>query len=319
MTFPWPRVCAAAPVTAVFKRTAEDFRVRETLAFKPCGSGEHLYLRIEKTNVTTPFLAGEIARGFDVAPVAVGYAGMKDRRSIGEQWFSVSTSKDETAFPAIDGVRLLNATRHPRKLRKGQLAGNHFDICLRDLGEGDWDRRLHHVVTHGAPNYFGPQRFGGDNLHAALAWLPDRRRIRLSRFKQGLYLSVLRSYLFNEVLGARVEAGNWNRPVDGEVLEDGVETATPTGPLWGRGRSAALGTAAEIESAALAAQQKLLALLEHAGLTQGRRSLVLRPENMRWWTHEGGLKVSFRLRPGGYATAMLREVFDLVQPETASS
>ena len=319
MTFPWPRVCPAAPVSAVFKRTAEDFRVREALGFKPCGSGEHLYLRIEKTNVTTPFLAGEIARGFDVAPVAVGYAGMKDRRSIGEQWFSVCTSKNETALPGIEGVRLVSATRHTRKLRKGQLAGNHFDIRLRDLGDGEWERRLHRVVTHGVPNYFGPQRFGGDNLHAALAWLPDRRRTRLSRFKQGLYLSVLRSYLFNEVLGARVEAGSWNRPVDGEVLEEGAETVTPTGPLWGRGRSAAFGTAAEIESAALAAHRDLLALLEHVGLTQGRRSLVLRPEQVRWCSHEGGLKVGFWLPSGSYATAMLREVFDLVQPEAASS
>jgi tRNA pseudouridine13 synthase len=243
---------------------------------------------------------------------------MKDRRSIGEQWFSVCTSKDETAFPVIDGARLLSATRHARKLRKGQLAGNHFDICLRDLGVGDWERGLHRVVTHGVPNYFGAQRFGGDNLQAALAWLPDRQRTRLSRFKQGLYLSVLRSYLFNEVLGVRVEAGNWNRPVDGEVLSDGAETATPTGPLWGRGRSAASGAAAEIEFAALAAHRDLLVLLEHAGLTQGRRGLVLRPAEARWRSLQGGLKISFWLPSGGYATAMLREVFDLAQPEAAS-
>jgi len=315
MTFPWPRACAAAPVTAVFKRTAEDFRVREALAFEPSGGGEHLYLRLEKTDVATPFLADEIARGFDVAPVAVGYAGMKDRRSVAEQWFSVSTSRDAAAFPCIDGVRLLNATRHPRKLRKGQLAGNHFDIYLRDLGEGDWERRLQSVAAHGAPNYFGPQRFGGNNLDAALAWLPKRRRVRISRFKQSLYLSVLRSYLFNEVLGTRVEAGNWNQPVSGEVLEEGTEVATPTGPLWGRGRSAAVGTAAEIESAALFVHRELLALLEHAGLKQDRRSLVLRPTELVWRPHEGGLKISFRLRPGGYATALLREAFALMEPK----
>ncbi len=315
MTFPWPRTCAAAPVTAVFKRTAEDFRVRETLVFKPSGRGEHLYLRLEKTDIATPFLADEIARGFGVAPVAVGYAGMKDRHSVAEQWFSVSTAKDAAAFPGIEGVRLLNATRHSRKLRKGQLADNRFDICLRDLGKGDWERRLQSLVAHGAPNYFGPQRFGGNNLDAALAWLPKRRRVRVSRFKQSLYLSVLRSYLFNEVLGTRVEAGSWNRPVFGEVLEEGAEVATPTGPLWGRGRSAAVGTAAEIESGALFAHRGLLALLEHTGLTQGRRSLVLHATELAWQPHEGGLKISFRLPPGGYATALLREAFVLMQPK----
>ena len=78
---------------------------------------------------------------------------------------------------------------------------------------------------------------------------------------------------------------------------------------------AAVGTAAEIESAALFAHRELLALLEHAGLKQGRRSLVLRPAELVWRPNEGGLKISFWLRPGRYATALLREAFDLMQPK----
>ncbi len=67
-------------------------------------------------------------------------------------------------------------------------------------------------------------------------------------FQKGLHLSTARALLFNAVLAYRVEAGNWDRLIDGDVPLDGA----PTGPLWGRGRAQARDAALNLETAALA-------------------------------------------------------------------
>lgn len=315
MTFPWPRACSADPVAAGFRAAVDDFVVREELAFTPSGAGEHLYLHLRKRNLATPELADCLARTFRVDGSAVGYAGMKDKRAVTDQWFSIATPEPAEAFPAVPGVTLLGASRHARKLRRGELIGNGFEIRLTGLDDDAWEPRLAQVAAHGAPNYFGPQRFGRDNLAAALAWLPQRRRRRVSRFRQGLHLSVLRSFLFNEVLAARVRAGNWNRAIPGDVLGGDDGQCDPAGPLWGRGSTAAREEALVLEQAALASHAGLLEGLEHAGLRQERRSFVLRPRDMRWERRGSDLLVRFALPAGGYATALLAEVFLLRAPE----
>lgn len=65
--------------------------------------------------------------------------------------------------------------RHGRKLRPGDLQGNHFRIVLRNVaGEhGAVEARLQAVASQGAPNYFGGRRFGfeGGNVeHGRPSW-----------------------------------------------------------------------------------------------------------------------------------------------------
>ncbi|MFU8817755.1 MAG: tRNA pseudouridine(13) synthase TruD, partial [Pseudomonadales bacterium] len=284
------------------------------------GCGEHLLLRLEKTGLSSPQVAAALAEAFGVAEVAVGYAGMKDKHAVTEQWFSVHTPENQ--MPPLAGVRLLEATRQQRKLRRGELAGNRFRITLRGVSGSAWIERLTSIGKLGVPNYFGPQRFGGDNLELARRWLPERRRRRIPAFRSGLYLSVLRSFLFNEVLAARVRADAWRRLMDGDVpmllpqmdaSAEGVAAAqqVPTGPLWGRGRPLVSGDALALEQAALEPHRALCEGLEHAGLVQQRRSLVLRPAALTWQRHDDSVTVAFVLPPGGYATVLLAEAFDL--------
>lgn len=325
MTNTWPRQRREVVASALFKASPQDFRVVELPETRDASGGEHLYLRIEKTDLTTVEVARWLAASFRVPEVAVGYAGLKDKRAVTEQWFSVHTPLEADALPARDGVRLRAAQRGPRKLRRGQLGGNRFRVCLRRVtGDGGQERlaerlasRLADLSSEGVPNYFGPQRFGGDNLSRAREWLARRPRGGARGFRRGLHLSVLRSFLFNEVLAARVADGSWSRLIDGDApmplpRPEGVDgPSVPTGPLWGRGRSAATGAALEIERAALAAHRDVCDGLEHAGLTQERRSLVLKPAGLSWQQSGADLELTFTLPPGGYATSLLAEVFDL--------
>lgn len=311
----WPRTAERA-ISAVFKVTPGDFRVDEFLPFEPSGDGEHLLVRLEKTGMGTPELARFLADAHGIDHQDVGYAGMKDKRAVTTQWFSLRgvPALDESVA-ALDGIRVLDVTRHRQKLRRGALGGNAFQLVLREPGSGDLAGAMATLAGRGAPNYFGGQRFGWDNLQRAKDWLARRRRTRLSPFKQGLYLSVLRSFLFNEVLAARVAAGTWSEPIAGDALDD---RSLPTGPLWGRGRSTTTALAAEVERTALAPHVALLDGLEHAGLTQARRGFVVRPLDFSWQQDGGRIDVRFRLGAGEYATSLLGDVFDLREPDEPS-
>ncbi|MCH8142195.1 MAG: tRNA pseudouridine(13) synthase TruD [Proteobacteria bacterium] len=307
----WPRAYPATGLSAVFKHTPDDFRVDESLSFEVTGSGEHLYLFVEKRNLGTPEVAGYLARQFQVNSVAIGYAGMKDKVAVARQWFSVHTARNiklpDEAGLDLPGLRVLSATRHDRKLRRGQVCRNAFTVLLKDVRGDGLSERMELLAENGAPNYFGPQRFGGDNLQAARTWLQRRRKSRISKFMKGLYLSVLRAFLFNEILGHRVEDGSWNRSIEGDVLIGG----DPTAPLWGRGRSQTLAMALAMENSALVPHRTLCDGLEYAGVSQQRRTQVLLADWLRWEQSGDELLLRFALPGGSYATSLLNESFDL--------
>ena len=282
-----------------FKSEPSHFRVVEQLSFELSGAGEHAYVQVRKTGINTTDAAARLARFAGVAGRDVGYAGMKDKWAVADQWFSLPAA--ELDFSGADlGAEMvvLGQGRHERKLRRGQVAANAFDVTLvgapADLP----------LPARPFPNYFGPQRFGDCNLEQARSWIGRRRQRRVSRFKQGLYLSTLRSHLFNCVLAERERLANWATPVPGDVLDD---AGRPTGPLWGRGRSPVSDVAAKIESAALRHEQSLLDALEHAGVDQSRRALVAEARNLSVSPAPEGAKVSFSLDAGTYATVFLAQ------------
>lgn len=307
----WAYALGRPQASAQFRRTPEDFVVHEDLGFEPCGEGEHVYLHIQKRGENTAWLARQIARLAGVDNNAVGYAGLKDRQAVTRQWFSVYLPKgDEPDWQQLgsDSIQVLAATRHRQKLRRGAHRANHFQIRLHQL-EGETgaalQQRLDTVAEQGVPNYFGPQRFGhdGNNLHDAERLLVAGGRIA-NRQKRGLILSAARSWLFNQVLDRRVGEGSWHSALPGETLVN----EWPSGPLWGRGRLAGSEQTVALEQAVLAPLQDWCNGLEHVGLSQERRALVLLPADFRSAVSADSLEVSFGLLPGGYATAVLREI-----------
>lgn len=168
-----PHVAPALYITAdipgtggVIKQRPEDFLVDETAAYQPSGEGDHLYLYVEKRNLSTLEAARILAGHFGVAPDTVGFAGMKDRVAITRQLFSVHTpGKKPEDFPQLDHERLQVqwADRHTNKIRLGHLTGNRFSIRIRDVGVAQVraaKASLDRLATLGVPNRFGPQRFG---------------------------------------------------------------------------------------------------------------------------------------------------------------
>jgi tRNA pseudouridine13 synthase len=126
--------------TAVLRASPEDFQVEEILGYDADGEGEHALLWVEKRGSNTDWVAKELARFAEVPPLNVGYAGLKDRHAVTRQTFSVQLAgkpdPDWSAFPHAE-VKVLAATRHKRKLKRGALRGNRFVLVLREVQGAD--------------------------------------------------------------------------------------------------------------------------------------------------------------------------------------
>jgi tRNA pseudouridine13 synthase len=299
-----------------FRTHWADFNVREILGFTPEGEGEHQYLHITKSGVNTEWVAQAIAKYLGVKLMDVGFCGQKDRHGITSQWFSVycprvpAVNWDEFVQQYSNEIKVEATSIGKRKLRRGQHQANEFSIILRfarALDSKVINDRLICIREHGVPNYFGEQRFGRNqnNLLGAKRWLEDK--IPLNKLgSKGMIMSAARSYIFNLVLAERVRQRNWQTALLGE------QTSNPTGPLWGRGRPLISLETLELETQILADHQDWLNGLEHCGLAQERRALVMLPQNLRWHMNDDNLQLDFSLAPGQFATAMLREIFILM-------
>ena len=312
----------------------EDFEVEEMLGHSPSGAGEHLWLWVEKREHNTTDVAAMLARAAGVHPREVGFAGLKDRNAVTRQFFSVQLAgKPDPAWAdwQLPGISILSASRSARKIQRGRLQGNRFVLWVREL-EADRDaleQRLICLRDHGAPNGFGEQRFGGNNVARARALFAGQLKRKPSRHKRGFYLSAARSLLFNRVLQARIRTGTWNRMLDGDVaILDGshsffvpapgdAEIAArcerldlhPSGPLAGEGPSPVQGEVGELEAQVLDAEADLVRGLGQFRLRQERRALRTRVNELEWGFPEPNcLKLSFSLGSGSYATSILREL-----------
>ncbi len=317
----------------------EDFVVCEELGFDPDGTGEHAFLQLEKRGLNTVDLAQRLSEVSGVPLRDIGYSGLKDRNAVTRQWISVGLAgRDEPDWEIVarrGDVKILQCTRHGRKLRRGVHRANAFTLILRDV-EGDRDDlvwRLQQVRDTGVPNFFGEQRFGrdGNTLNQARRWVSQQGGRRLSRHKRGLYLSALRAYLFNLLLAERVRGGNWNRVLEGDVcalqgtrsffpcaeVDAGISRRAASGdlhpalPLWGRGRPLQGTDRLAEQQALLASEAALCAGLEAAGLELDYRPARLLADDFCWqFCDDDSLRLTFRLGSGSYATAVLAQIIN---------
>lgn len=311
-----------------------DFVVREWLGFEADGEGDHWLLKIRKTSANTHWVVKQLSRLSKIHPRDIGFAGLKDRNAIAEQSFTLPVrSAMESPWAGVtgDGFEVIGATRHRRKLKRGALRGNDFEIVIRNFA-GDparLDTLLAVIEARGVPNYFGPQRFGngGGNLVRARQMFTGELRIE-DRMQRGFALSAARAAIFNAVLARRVTNGIWNRMQAGDMASlDGsnsifavtdvddvlIDRCTrldihPSGPLWGRGELPTQGETLALEKEVAQELATFAEGLERVGLEQERRSLRLRVSDLQWSQAEGNVKLQFRLPRGAFATTVLHEL-----------
>ena len=329
----WSYAYGGAESQGVIRKTPDDFIVNEIQSFELSGTGEHAFLLIEKCSENTDYVARILARFASVRQRDVSYAGLKDRHARTTQWFSVwLPGKPDPDWQELNSetIKVLQATRHSKKLKRGSLAGNEFILRIRDWS-GDkaiLEQQLQTIKAQGVPNYFGEQRFGreGGNIAKALALFAGGK---VSRSQRSIYLSAARAYLFNHILSARVANNTWNQALVGDVLmfdnSHSFFTAEtldesilqrveqldihPTAVLFGKGVAQVSTAVALLEQQVISQYDDLAQGLYAFGMEQDRRALRSHIQELQWqFIDNTNLELKFTLNAGSYATALLREV-----------
>ncbi|VAX37661.1 tRNA pseudouridine(13) synthase [hydrothermal vent metagenome] len=329
-------------IGGVIKQQPEDFVVEEIPAYLPTEEGEHLFLWIEKRDVSAEDLLQHLAKSLRIRRRDIGAAGMKDRYAVTRQYLSVP-AKSEEFLPHVetDAIHVLNASRHRNKLKTGHSRGNRFSLLIREPNEQaeTTAQQLFEIFERqGFPNYFGNQRFGYNGKTYKLGFrllkgeesirdIPPRRRRFLSR----LALSAAQSFLFNQMLDFRIGTEIFKSVILGDVMQvvqsGGLFTAEDlliiteqfrfenhetiiTGPMFGPKMKVAYGEPARWEDELLFSHKLDESSFEkYSRLTSGtRRPYAVHPKDVHIKTEPEGLRLEFTLPKGVYATSLLREL-----------
>lgn len=339
-----------------FRNQPEDFRVEELPLYEASGEGEHAMLLVEKRDLTTPRLVEVLSQTLGVSEREIGVAGRKDRFAVTRQFVTLPARSLDSLEPeqvekqlrlgeqlgAGESIRVLTAERHRNKLKTGHLAGNRFQIILRDMSVSLGDvldtanEVCRQIEQSGFVNYFGEQRFGhsNDSDEDGFRLLRGEKTRRLNRGALRFTMSAVQSRLFNQWAAKRVEDGLAKRLLPGDVMQvvesggcfvvdpddpdqlpveqsrfDRRETVM-TGPMFGP----------KVKAASAEPAARELAVLQSADLTGAefakfrkvaagaRRPLLVWPGNLVVTeVDEESLEFSFTLPAGAYATSLLRE------------
>ena len=159
------------------RASPEDFVVRELEAFEAepadadSGAYAHLVVRATLHNWDTNDFASALSDRLGISRERVSWAGTKDKRAVTTQLFSIADA-DAADVPEIDGAEIDVVGRAGRPVLFGDLAGNAFEITVRDVGRPEGVDAITEQLrefagsadgdepTVAVPNYFGQQRFG---------------------------------------------------------------------------------------------------------------------------------------------------------------
>jgi len=159
------------------RQRPEDFRVRELEQFEtqpvdaPTDAYPHLVVRVTLRGWETNGFAGALADRLGISRERVSWAGTKDKHAVTTQLFSVE-GIDGPELPTLDDATYEVVGRAGRPILFGDLAGNAFEVTVRNAGHPEHAEAVTAELrefagidaadgdTAAVPNYFGHQRFG---------------------------------------------------------------------------------------------------------------------------------------------------------------
>jgi tRNA pseudouridine13 synthase len=281
----------------------------------------------------------QLAELFNLRPRNIGTAGLKDKYAVTTQTFSILFEKNdvrpEDATALIEGslnVEVNWAKFHDNKLRAGHLIGNRFKIMITDTRlppsqAAERSRRIAEMIhLKGLPNYYGEQRIGRDGEKVREGWaILQGRKTFKDRWLSKLLVSVYKSYLCNRYLAERMRRGLFDRLLLGDIAkkhETGgifwvndpiteqpryeAQEISFTAPIYGYKMSQPLGEAATLEAEILEESETSMETFRRMKVTGTRRFGRLTPR-IEVTEAPRGIKLSFMLHKGGFATTLLRE------------
>ncbi|WP_115863898.1 tRNA pseudouridine(13) synthase TruD [Halorussus litoreus] len=167
------------------RESPEDFRVREVERFdtEPADADEgaypYLVVRATLREWDTNDFAKRLSDALGISRERVSWAGTKDKHAVTTQLFTLrKVDQSELGDVSVYDAEIAVVGRTGRGLQFGDLAGNEFEITVRDAERPENAAEIQsalksfggggksetgggsHSGTAGVPNFFGQQRFG---------------------------------------------------------------------------------------------------------------------------------------------------------------
>ncbi len=144
----------------IFKKFTSDFYVEEVIDEKLISKkGKYSLYRIKKTNMTTFEAAHLMANYFNISPDKISFAGLKDKKSVSIQHFTLPSFIEKDLIIKNLEARFMGYSNSP--LSSSCIKKNFFRVVLRNVNKKeDIALRIAEIKEYGIPNYFDHQRFG---------------------------------------------------------------------------------------------------------------------------------------------------------------
>lgn len=317
------------------KAAPEDFEVEEIPAYEPGGEGEHLFLWVEKRDLTSDQLVQSIAGSLGIPVRDIGIAGKKDKIAVTRQFISVPVkATDRIERIKNKRIRVLSSTPHTNKLSTGHNRGNRFRVVIRDLTLPERavvERIVDRIKALGIPNFYGIQRFGAEGDTAEIGFKilngEDESLLKQWRVKsrKKFAISAAQAFLFNRYLMRRIlekgigqllagdvvfkTTGGIFRVEDLEAEQKRFEAGeiVPAGPIYGHKMFAAADASLAFEDQVLIeAGMDRNRFSDFGKIMPGsRRAIFVHPTDLSWELQDSDLHLTFALPSGSYATVLL--------------
>ena len=164
------------------------------------GDSRYCHFTLYKEQLDTAAALNYLARCIHVPVKTFQFAGMKDKRGSTTQRISADRMTADRILGVIkaynnqiSALAVSDFSYESRPLKLGDLAGNHFQVVLRNISANEADINLacEAVKKYGFANYFGTQRFGtGKSFSTA-----DIGRLLLQCKWQEAVDAILKSYI----------------------------------------------------------------------------------------------------------------------------
>ena len=325
------------------KQAPEDFRVEEVSRLEVGNTGGFTVYRLEKRGIGTPEAVRQVAKRWQLPREALGVSGLKDTHGHTGQMLTI---REGPARNLDGGHWKLNYLgRSNRPATRAALVANRFRIVVRELNDPvRFCGRAERAAEIGFPDYYDDQRFGslrgtggrfiadsllaGDfesALRLAIA-SPDRkdrsavrrRRVALrdgwgdwaalcdnlpesfernvaQRLADGATFTEAYTMIDRELRRLHLSAYQAHR------FNEQVRGVIAMGPEWPGVEGPYRFHEEPIEDCVLE-----LGVFGELAFRPGRRHLLCRPEKLRVEPTADAVELAFTLRPGSYATMLIK-------------
>lgn len=273
------------PCTGISRKDASDTRMEEVLT-RPVDGGDHFYLKVRKTGMTTSQAMSAVARAAGLERDMVSHTGAKDRHADCVQWFAVP--KEPIENPGGLGGAGYKKLMKVQEVKEGAgpLSPEDLDhltvrLRLREAAQDEGFMKAQAIMDHlrkaGVPNYIGGSVLGKGPNFAKWGKLICRGkrlppRVPFTPGDRHRYVLAYQAQLFNRYVAQRLEGDSLGSAVDGDVVMTGLNQsadkwelaiaesaadvdariasweAVPMGPLWGPGCDPAEGDSGALEA-----------------------------------------------------------------------